>query len=230
MMNLVIVIPIHGRIELARRIVLYYETLDVPGVSLTVLPVVDTFEEMDEFSAPVIANEDATLGEKFNFGIWSAPIQEEGLDGVMIVGSDDLISPYIFRELATQKPHYMEIGGCHFFESATGRMRFIQQFNCGAGKYFSREFLDRCDWKPYEKDATRNVDSGPRKFLREGEVTVWQSSWYTPFCIDVKTHSENMWDFEWVEKAEGSVELTANDIGICFASMNKEKPEWWRGL
>jgi hypothetical protein len=168
------------------------------------------------------------LGRKFNFGIEVLKLKQ--LDGVMIVGSDDLISPYVFRELEKQEPYYMEIGGCHFFESQTGRMRFIHNFNCGAGKYFSRAFLDICEWQPYENDALANVDKGPRRFLKSGERTIWQSSKTEPFCIDIKTAKENMWDFEWVEKDDMGIELTGAEIGKCFKDMNNERPVWWRGL
>ena len=230
MLHISVVIPIYGREELAKRVILYYETLEVQGVNLTVIPVLDLGSgDGERMGKGRIINDSPVLGKKFNTGIsWSKLIAD--FDGVMIVGSDDLISPYIFNELAKQEPHYMEIGGCHFFESQTGRMRFIHAFNCGAGKYFSKEFLDRCYWQPYDDTANINVDRGPRKFLGSGERLIWQSSKHIPFCIDVKTKSENMWDFGWVEKAEQGVELTAAEIGKCFKDMNNERPEWWRGL
>lgn len=229
MVKIAVVIPIHGRTELARRVVLYYETLCIKGVDITIVPVVDTGDEASEFMANAIAGENLALGAKFNFGIWSCGLLEEGIRGVMIVGSDDLIHPEMFERIRDEKPLYLEIGGCHFFESQTGCMLYIEKFNCGAGKYFSHEFLDRCDWKPYDDELNKNVDTSPRGYLKSGERQLFLTTKTKPLCIDIKTANENMWDFAWVE-AQGGVELTAPETAHCFKEMNNERPEWWMGL
>lgn len=228
MIKIAVVIPIHGRTELAKRVVLYYETLSIRGVEIVVAPAVDNASDMETFSTPYVCS-NLALGTKFNLGIWSCNTYHEGVDGVMIVGSDDLIHPGVFRLIRDYRPLYQEIRGCHFFESQTGRMAFVERFNCGAGKYFSREFLDRCDWKPYDGELNKNVDSSPRAYLKSGERGLYLSSTTHPGCIDIKTANENMWDFEWVE-AQGPVDLTAQQTARCFKEMNGERPDWWRGL
>jgi hypothetical protein len=227
--KIAVVIPIWGREELAKRVILYYETLEVEGVEIVVFPVLSDERECAGITAPHLYAPNEPLGLKFNIGIDVANTMQFPC-GVMIVGSDDLIAPAVFEAIREKDPLYQEIGGCHFFESATGRMIFAPHFNCGAGKYFSDDFLARCDGRPYVESENLNVDGGPRRFLSAGERLIMQSSADKPLCIDIKTAEENMWNFAWVDNIGGSKEITGSRITDAFRQMNGERPLWWRGL
>lgn len=224
--RIAISIPIKGREELARRVIAYYDTLDIEGVRLFVVPNmsdIDTSELWHELSPPKVFSLNEPLGHKFNEGIDDCC--QLDVDGVMIVGSDDLISPAVFIEIRDNLPEYQEIRGVHFFNSETGEMVFERGFMCGAGKYFSRSFLDACDCRPYDEEAERNVDKGPDAWL-DGERSVIRAGLRSPLCIDIKT-AENMWGWDTVKGYFGLEECDAEDI---FAEMNEETPDRWSGL
>lgn len=239
-MNVAVIIPVHGsekRLELARRVLLYYETLDIPGVNILTCPVLDDDGSDDFFCSdlalqfcgynPNDASEavapGSALGFKFNQGIkLNRSLNRPVRDGVMIVGSDDLIAPAVFERIRDERPYYQEIRGAHFYNAETGEMVFAWKSHCGAGKYFSRAFLDTCDWRPYDDEANKNVDNGPSRFLPNGG-DVMQASANRPLCIDIKCFGENMtaWSIvsgymsEPVDKAE------------CFKAMDDEWEARW---
>lgn len=227
MMNIAVVIPIHKREELARRVIGYYESLDVRGLRLFVVPVLSDLEcnLWNELNPPKAFSLNEPLAAKFNKGIDACRMLD--IDGVMIVGSDDLIAPWVFEGVAKKRPFYQEVRGVHFFNSKTGQLVFDHQFKCGAGKYFSKDFLDKSNWNPYDEWKDKNVDSGPERYLASGRTEIKQASMYKPACIDIKT-DENMWDWEWVKRLPGIEGVESP--GEVFAHMDDELVERWSGL
>lgn len=229
MKHIAIIMPMKGREELTRRTFLYYETLDLErkGIMTTHLwPVVDNHYDHEYFEQYFISPLDCPLGAKFNSGIQACV---GNYDGVMILGSDDLIAPAVFESIATWNPYYQEIKGVHFFDSTSGEMVFARKSHCGAGKYFSKAFLDGCDWQPYDNDAVNNVDNGPNRFLRGVQHDKLVALIDKPLCIDVKT-SENMTLWEDVSKYNATHQLTAVETAVCFDRMNGEWPQRFMGL
>lgn len=229
MKNIAVVIPIHGRHELSRRVIAYYATLDPlqTGCRLFVVPVMDEIESdlWNQLSPPKAFALNEPLGHKFNEGIRDCQMYD--IDGVMIVGSDDLVSPAVFRNLAEKDPMYQEIRGVHFFNSQSGEMVFERTFVSGAGKYFSREVLDTCQWSPYDEEGDRNLDSGPNRFLGGIPQERVYASLNTPMVIDIKTVT-NMWDWNKVLEYE-LIEAVPVPIE-CFLCMNGETTERWTNL
>jgi hypothetical protein len=149
------------------------------------------------------------------------------IEGVMIIGSDDLVAPWVFESLAKKRPQYQEVRGVHFYNSQTGEMVFDRQFKCGAGKYFSVDFLDACDWEPYDELKDKNVDDGPSRFLAGVKHERMQASKFVPACIDIKT-DDNMWGWRWVKGLPGAEGVESPDR--VFEMMDDEMIERWSGL
>jgi len=227
MMNIAVVIPVHKREELARRVIGYYESIDVRDLRLFVVPVLSDLEcdLWSELSPPKVFSLNEPLSAKFNKGIDACRMLD--IEGVMIVGSDDLIAPWVFEGVAKKRPFYQEVRGVHFFNSQTEQLVFDHQFKCGAGKYFSKDFLDKSNWNPYDEWKDKNVDSGPERYLASGRTEIKQASMYKPACIDIKT-DENMWDWEWVKRLPG-IEGVESPSEV-FAHMDDEMVERWSGL
>lgn len=238
-MKIAVVIPVHGgekRLELARRVLLYYETMQVPGVEIFTCPVLDddgSYEFYDSELAVQFCGDNphdaseavavgATLGMKFNAGIKINRSLRPERDGVMIVGSDDLIAPSVFERIRDKRPRYQEIRGVHFYNSETGEMTFAWKSHCGAGKYFSHEFLNDCEWRPYDDLAVKNVDNGPDRFDK-GSDYIMQAKANEPLCIDIKT-AENMtaWSIVSGYRSEPV------DKHACFKAMDGEWEARWR--
>lgn len=104
MMNIAVVIPIHKREELARRVIGYYKSLDVRGLRLFVVPVLSDLEcdLWNELTPPKMFSLNEPLAAKFNKGIDACRMLD--IEGVMIVGSDDLIAPWVFEGVAKKDP------------------------------------------------------------------------------------------------------------------------------
>lgn len=219
MFNIAVVIPIQGRIELAKRVMLYYETLDVEGINIYTVPIIDPDDDLGTTETISFSPEGIPLGEKFNQGIAYASLFEP--DGVMIVGSDDLVAPRVFENIVQKKPRYQEIKGVHFFNSKTLEMVFARKSHCGAGKYFSKDFLVECDYAPYDDKAERNVDNGPSRWVT-GAREVVESELYSPCCIDIKT-ATNMTPWEVVERYNATENANADTV---FAKIGEKLLHW----
>lgn len=230
-MTISVVIPVHGcenRRELAKRVLLYYETLEVEGIDIVAVPVFDVDESPLEeqifgIPGPVACVDIGTpLGAKFNCGIAYYKGMEV-IDGVMIVGSDDLVAPEVFERIRDDQPDYQEIRGVHFYNAATKNMILAWRSHCGAGKYFSKAFLDDCDWNPYEAELDHNVDRGPNRFIKKHHKRgVVQAAHDHALCIDIKNFGANMTPWEIVERYP----LTDLNKAAAFQSVG-EKEEWW---
>lgn len=224
-MSIKVVIPASGRYELTRRVILYYEDL---GYETMVVWDRGDRPHIEPSIADRAYPDGGTLGEKFNFCLTQA-ILDPFLDGVLLVGSDNLILPEYIERIAEDKPDYREIHGCHFFNSKTGKMVFTRRYYCGAGKYFSHKFLKACDYSPYDPKAEKDVDGEPKKKLyKHGfKPSQEESLMYKPLCVDIKT-DENMTSWERIEQ-----DVRAETVDVpefVFDQMNGERTEWWRGL
>ena len=141
-------------------------------------------------------------------------------DGVMVVGSDNLIHRDYFDYLAEKRPDFVDLGWCYYYEQATGKMLWHYQAVLGAGKYMSRTILERASWRPYEENQNRNVDGGPKKYVYEGEGVYLQEPW----AIDIKTPDENMWDFSVIEGRYRNTQEV--DAKLIFASFGLIDSDW----
>jgi len=171
--RIAVVIPCHGRERLAERVIEYHTQM--PG-TLVLSVWTDT----------------QPLGKKFNEGFLQIKKDNPDIIGAMIVGSDDLIHEQYFRHIRQTKPLYSELARCLYYNGETGDMRCTPGMEVGAGKYFSRAFLDRCDYKPYVDELDRNVDRGPKRFLAPQFERL---SIDIPWIIDIKG-PESMWGWD----------------------------------
>lgn len=224
-MKIAMVIPVHGsekRLELAKRVILYYETMDVPGLQVKTVVVRDHGSDWPTtLPHVVVSHRSDPIGKKFNDGINIGTVYP--FDGVMIVGSDDLIAPSVFQQIARDLPIYQELRGVHFYDSHSGEMVWDPHFLCGSGKYFSAEFLDRCDWRPYDDEADKNVDKGPNRFIGPGERLALHASEDAPVALSIEV-SDNM--TPWEQKTLNAHPV--HDKEAVFTAMDDEWESRWR--
>jgi len=135
-----------------------------------------------------------TLGQNFNKCFELAREDDNKSFGVMVVGSDDLINPDYFEFLEDTRPYYCDLGACYWYNLQTGEMILTEGISLGAGKYFSKQFLTRCDWKPYEDELNKNIDRGPSRFFDKTERLTQTKPW----CIDMKGPG-SLWKWSWVQ-------------------------------
>jgi hypothetical protein len=215
-MTTAICIPVWGRHELAERVIDYYRARrERYGLSI-ILGASEPLPYATD-DCKVVFTENSPLSAKFNNTIEGA----RDHDGVMVVGSDNIIHDDYFEWIAANKPVFSELGSCYYFEQATGEMLLHWRAVLGAGKYMSREMLQRCSYRPYAEDLDRNVDGGPKRFVRQGECHhLTTVNW----AIDVKTPEENMWDFDYIRTKYRNTE-NAEAKGV-FNAFNLDVNDW----
>jgi len=201
--RIAVVIPCHGRERLAERVIDYH--VQMPGTLVI-----------------SIHKDIKPLGRKFNEGFRYIQEKKPDIIGAMIVGSDDLIHEQYFQHIRNIQPLYTELGRCLYYNGETGDMRCTPGMEAGAGKYFSNEFLARCDYKPYVESLNRNLDRGPKRFLAPQFERL---SIDIPWIIDIKG-PESMWSWDHAVGQRATYEV---DPYQAFKEFGLDEP-MWRGL
>src|SRR6185369_1510879 len=120
-------------------------------------------------------------GAKWNAGL--AALRELGVDAVLILGTDDLISPEIFRAAAkaivSGKP-WFGVLDVYVFDAWTRTARYWPGYigtkregeTIGTCRTFSRSYLDAHDWKLWPDEARSSLDSfsNPARTNVPGEI------------------------------------------------------------
>lgn len=225
-MTIGITIPVHGsekRFELARRVLSYYATMELPGITLLPMPLIDPDREGawgTDLSGVCVWDESAPVGERFNEGFHA--FRDVHVDGVMIVGSDDLVAPAVFQQIVKDRPAYQEVTGLHFYNTETRLMLWDPKFLVGSGKYFSRKVLDRCGWRPYDPNSEKNVDKDPRKHLKPGERVALHAGVHDPLVLSIEV-ADNM--TPWEVKTRNA--YVVPNKHMVFEAMNDEDEYRW---
>lgn len=192
-MTFTVVIPVYGRTLLARRVVGHLQRQGVAGI-LTV------GDESTGLTDHLWASNEP-VGAKFNRGIACAP---RDTDYVCVVGSDSFIHPdYLdaVRALDVRHP-YVNTNGAYFYWPWRNLMLFNPKFRCGSGVFLSRALLERCDYKPYYEDRSRDLDSGPRRYAGCGGFHEFRTPW-----VLEERGEENMWSEDWLRSSVWSEEV-----------------------
>jgi len=200
MLKIAIVIPCHGREKLAEKVIEYHKKIPYTFV----IPVTQDIQP---------------LGRKFNEGFKWIKKSNLKVDGAMIVGSDNIIHRQYFTWLRLNKPLYCELGECFYYNGETGEMCRTPGMQAGAGKYFSQEFLERCDYEPYVATLDRNVDNGPKRFLAPQYE---RKNLDEPWVIDIKG-PESMWTYKHARDQRRTYDVDARE---SFDYYNQKIEDW----
>jgi hypothetical protein len=118
------------------------------------------------------------LSHKWNAGVRAA--QEYDPDGLVIVGSDDLMSAGVFPAYGQKLQNGLDLFGLtdlYFFDAASGRLGYWAGYGkapdggdgdpIGCGLCFSRALLERTDWRlwPEEPGYDSLLDGAALRFL-----------------------------------------------------------------
>ena len=166
-----IVTALWGRSKLTEHVLRYYAGFKAPRVEF-VLVAVRSPEDADP--APdvpgwqYIEAHNEPLGQKFNAGL--SLLSTLGVDAVMVVGSDDLVSAGYVDLVLTQ----MRKGTDHvavrdlFIYCPPGKhVLYCESMPSGAGRVVSRRALDMMRWKLWDDDAPRYLDGGAQSRLSQ---------------------------------------------------------------
>lgn len=135
------------------------------------------------------------LGRKFNFGLKKA--LELEWDNLIVVGSDDLISPKAFEKY--DDSDVQGFSGFHIWDTKTGRLKWNSGNGfqaIGAGRRFKRDVLERLSWDLWDNNINRGLDTSSVKTLgyHRIEERIIDSKG-KPYIVDMKS-DVNIWAFD----------------------------------
>lgn len=208
-MRIGLLTAIWKRPELTRIVLDYYDNLVVEGVEFVKLAVgsegADSLILANGNGWGYVEETNDPLGAKWNRGLQA--FEDTDVDGVMVIGSDDLISPAYFEQVRDANAEVFSFRGCTMYvQEPRVRLAHSKKFHTGAGRYLSAKLLKRIKYKgwpggrAYKLDGAldnlveSNTRLGARKWAHNGEGGAWM--------VDVKT-AENMWSFAAMESRLG---------------------------
>ncbi len=161
-MKVALVTCSYKRYELT-KIVLKYYTKTFPDIILTVVT-----EEYPNFP----------LAQKFNHAFEFA--KDSNPDAVILIGSDDLLSPELISYYQThynaRADYVLGLKDLFFYEIAPRKQYYFSGlkgkyvFPIGAGRIFSKKILDKLNWRPYgDMIINRGLDTNSSLYMaRQG--------------------------------------------------------------
>jgi len=193
-MKLAIITALHGRYELTKLFLEYYQDLAVEGVELGLFCACTTGEyEMRDIveSYPgwnVSFSSNLPLTRKFGANLPKA--REWGADAVMILGSDDFVSADYAQTMVHWVAKSIQFVGnriVHYIDLGTDQV--IQQWDMGgraigAGRVLFKELLDELNWYPWLDDETTGLDKS--MLMRLNEVSCNKVIKSHPGLLDCK--------------------------------------------
>ena len=142
------------------------------------------------------------VSEKHNQALKKA--KELKVDGVILIGSDDLMSKEVFEFYQTLTPTENVVHGfsdIHFFDTEKGNLYYYQPNkilqSIGTGRFFSKKILNKCNWELWDNDLNRRLDTNCTNKLKNLCIfeQILKLSDINGFVVDVK-HSENITSME----------------------------------
>jgi len=229
-MNLGILTAIWGRPRLTELVLGYYEASELVRVAAISEREYEDHKISYHWNLHFCAND--PLSDKWLEGM----DMMHGIhnpDAVIIVGSDDLVTPeYIeaCRHLVAGGAEFVYLPGCYFYDAMSGRMIWGQAQRLGLGRCLSRSLLERLDWQPWEPGLSHGLDGSMWGRIQEvGAKTVCLKDprKHRLVGMDIKTE-QNMWSFDHIrdEVISTDIEDPAKVLREYFPGVADELINW----
>jgi len=204
-MNLGLLTCIWGRPRLTELVLRHYDQVDLCNRMLA-------FSRLDDLAAldnagywDTVCHSNEPLSGKWNAGMKAFYDLDEPLDGVMIVGSDDLVTPsYIdaAKYLLERGADYIFLPSLYFYNLQDGRMHYCLAERLGLGRVLSRRLLDMLDWKPWPDGLNKGLDGAMWEKIKDlKEVNIVKLDLQTCkklgiAAMDIKGSDNNLWGYD----------------------------------
>jgi hypothetical protein len=151
----------------------------------------------------------APLTEKHNALLKKA--KEYNVEGVILIGSDDLIGfeqLKKYKEFTAEETEYIGWRDCYFYDTQKKELKYFEGYgqSIGAGRYFSKAVLEAADWQLWTGKKNRSLDANCKKRL-EG-LGVRERVLDTSEIFDVK-HEHNITDISRINLKTVNIEIMA---------------------
>ncbi|MDB4726341.1 hypothetical protein OAF54_02800 [bacterium] len=212
-----------GRPELTRMMLEYYEEMPIDE-----LYGVFGFDDPDECNYDSDrwdwwGRENSPLSNKWQSGIdyiralQSYDGHKSDIDAVMIMGSDDFVSPQYIeacKGLIASGVDYIYMDGAYFYDTVSGRMMWAHAEKLGLGRCISARLLDRMDWQLWPAGMENGLDGAMDDKIRAmtgaHAVCLKDARKRGLYGMDVKT-DQNLWSYDHIRN------------NLLFSDINAEK-------
>ena len=224
--RLAVVTALWRRPAVAEAVLRHFARLRVPGTEITVYAVRSPEDPEPAADVPGVVYAEAPnapLSTKWNAVLGIVP---HDVDGVMVVGSDDLVSAAYVAEAVRLSARADVVAGSDlvFACAVSGRLVRAVYPRMGAGRLLRRETAERMGWRPWPSGLDRGLDSGMDRRLHaafrpstrcEASVAPGPGPPFLGgrYVVDVKS-AVNLWPFDTV--ARGATPLTADERADLF--------------
>lgn len=210
------------RHDVARAVLSYYDSLSHDRIVLVPLAVGSEGEASADLAYDCgwdyLEYPNDPLGSKLNAGM--AAMQTADVCGVVIIGSDDLLSTQYFDALADaldEGADTFHVRHCYFYDLSTGRMAVGPHWHPGAGRFLSSAALTAASWMPWDGSRNRLLDGSMNEAMRYGKSR-WDGDYRRSgvVVLDVKS-ATNIWDYdECMLRGGGCLPVDADMVWSVF--------------
>jgi len=170
--GIVCVMPIYKRPSITKLVVNYLKRQTVPFFKIILVG----SDEQDKKTAEECGVEylhysNESLSKKYQAGVFLA--KEYNPSAVLVTDSDDFLA-LDYNALCVEKAKGYDVLGVRMIWVMEGKTKGIFRVTYrrrgdffGPGKYFTKEYLDRMNWKIYDTTQPRNCDGGLWEILKQ---------------------------------------------------------------
>lgn len=172
------------------------------------------------------------LSDKWQHGITRLNDGGADVDAVIVVGSDDLVTPgYIeaCKYLIERGADVVQMDGAYFYDAVNKKMIWAYASRMGLGRCISRRLLDKMDWKLWPDGRDSGLDGAMWEMISRHNPKVARLKDCAKkglVGLDIKT-GENIWSFDHIKNNTISHEVSAEKVlREHFPSVADELLNW----
>jgi hypothetical protein len=182
----------------------------------------------------IVESENLPLGRKANVGL--AACEELRVSGVLLVGSDDLITQdvvdYAIGQMVEGVSSVTSAQVCVLDWDSWQCIR-LRNVSTGVGRFLSRTLLEELGWRSWPDEIHRSLDVHQSEFLRGRGVPISEyPDAVSSTILDIKSGKSNIWSFGHLLSWDGTREYIDPEelLQSSYPSVASEliRPPWQR--
>ena len=229
-MKLGLLTAIWGRPEITQLVMDYYKDMPIDKLLCVV-----SSEDKAQYTLNFGRWDRITWPNQPLSNKWSAGMEHmKDCGAVIIVGSDDLITPkYVeaCRYLLGQGVEYTYLEGAYFLDATTPRMCYATARRLGLGRCVSASLMNRMNWRPWPDGLDSGLDGNMEACMMgleepSREVRITNPVEHGFVGLDVKT-GENIWSYDHVRNHLVVVDTDPREVlEKYFPSVSEKLLQW----
>jgi len=202
------------RPRLSRIVLSYYNGLDLGGIELVKHAVGSEGDKSrvvaEDSGWRYSEHPNQPFTDKWNAAM--SPFKEWDVEGVMIIGSDNLHNPeyfYMVKTLLEGGMDSIRIYSHYNLDVFTRRMYCFRNRTIGTGRTLSSRLLEAVDWNPWRPGKRRNADGHLNNNIWPWErriAPIWRPERVGATSLSIKT-GEDMHQFDRIQESLNTIDV-----------------------